>query len=197
MKDELNISLVGAPNAKYEKFFEKFGEINSVDVNNWNVTHLVGYFCKKYHETYNVSYKFKFNSPSPTKCFEVFQMKKLSSLLTSQPKLLKEYIDWIYETKVVKAKRRLTSISFMTHEGLILEYRNTVLMAGQKGEALDRSKKLPDNFKAIFSKAGVNLSTYGELAFLSQMTEQSMEIINAFIELELTGFNKDILSKIV
>jgi hypothetical protein len=197
MKDDLNISLVGAPNTKYEKFFEKFEEINTLDVHSWNVTHLLGYFCKKYQETYNTAYKFKFNSPSPTKCFEVFQMKKLSSLLTSQPKLLRDYIDWIYETKVVKAKRRLTSISFMVHEGLILEYRDSVLMAGQKGEALDRSKSLPDNYKAIFAKAGVTLSTYGELAFLSQMTEQSDEIVNAFNELAASGFNKDILSKIV
>jgi len=197
MKDDLNISLSGAPNTKYEKFFEKFSEINTLDVNSWNVTHLLGYFCKKYQETYKTPYKFKFNSPSPTKCFEVFQMKKLASLLTSQPKLLRDYIDWVYETKVVKAKKKLTSISFMTHEGLILEYRDSVLMAGQKGEALDRSKNLPDNYKAIFAKAGVTLSTYGELAFLSQMTEQSNEIVNAFNELVGAGFNKDILSKIV
>lgn len=197
MEDKLNISLSGAPNTKYEKFFEKFEEINTLDVHSWNTTHLLGYFCKKYQDTYNTPYRFKFNSPSPTKCFEVFQMKKLASLLTSQPKLLRDYIDWIYETKVIKAKRKLTSISFMTHEGLILEYRDSVLMAGQRGETLDRSKSLPDNYKVIFSKAGVTLSTYGELAFLSQMTEQSSEIQNAFTELANLGFNKDILSKIV
>jgi hypothetical protein len=197
MKDDLNISLLGAPNAKYEKFFERFKEIDTLDVEKWSVVHILAYFCKKYYETYNVSYKFKFNSPSPVKCFEVFQIKRLSNMLTSQPKLLKNYIDWVYENKVVKAKRRLTSISFMTNEGVMYEYRDNVLMAGQKGEALDRSKNLPDNYKDIFSKAGVRISTYGEMAFLSQMTDQSPEMIAAFNELESLGFNKDILGKIV
>ena len=42
--------------------------------------------------------------------------------LTADPSLLKEYIDWVYDNKVVKAKRKLTSISFMTNEGIVNEY---------------------------------------------------------------------------
>ena len=197
LKEITGGELTDLPNDKYVKFFEKFGEIETVNVDDWKPVHLLGYFCKKYYDTYSVNYKFKFNSPSPVKCFEVFQIKRLSNMLTSQPKLLKNYIDWVYENKVVKAKRRLTSISFLTNEGLMYEYRDSVLMAGQKGETLDRSKALPDNYKSIFIKAGVNLNTYGELAFLSQMSDQSPMIVAAFDELQSLGFNKDILGKIV
>lgn len=196
MKDETNITLQGAPNIKYEKFFEKFKEIETLEVDKWSAVHVLAYFCKKYEGTYGVPYKFKFNSPSPVKCFEVFQVKKLSSLLTRQPKLLKNYIDWIYENKVIKAKRRLTSISFMTNEALMFEYRDNVLMAEQK-TTINRSTALPENYKSVFMKAGVNISTYGELAFLSQMEDLSANMLTAFNDIENLGFDRSVLGKIV
>src|ERR1700690_3719454 len=108
-KENTGGELTDIPNEKYRKFFEKFKEIDTLRVDEWKVVHILSYFCKKYKETYGVDYKFKFNSPAPSKCFEIFQVKKLAYMLTEQPKLLRDYIDWIYLNKVVKAKRRLTS----------------------------------------------------------------------------------------
>lgn len=197
MKDLTGGELTDLPNDKYRQFFEKFNQIETLDVADWKVVHILAYFCKKYQETYNTPYKFKFNSPSPSKCFEVFQVKKLSSLLTAQPKLLRDYIDWIYLNKVVKAKRRLTSISFMVNEGIINEYKFNVLLAGKKNLNVDRSTPLPDNYRAFFKTAGVEISTYGELAFLSQMSGMSDALKNAFVAIEDAGFDKDVLSRIV
>lgn len=53
------------PNDQYRKFFEKFKEIETLDVEQWKPAHILAYFCKKYKETYEIDYKFKFNSPSP------------------------------------------------------------------------------------------------------------------------------------
>lgn len=189
--------LTDYPNEQYKKFFEKFTEIEKLDTNEWKPVHLLAYFCKKYKETYQSDYKFKFNSPSPSKCFEVFQIKKLASMLTSNPKLLQEYIDWIYLNKVVKAKRKLTSISFMTAEGLVNEYKFNVLLAGKKNLNIDRSTPLPDKYKQAFQKAGLTINSYGELAFVSQMSDMSLEVIGAFQEIEVDGFDKDILGRIV
>lgn len=189
--------LTDYPNEQYKKFFEKFTEIEKLDTNEWKPVHLLAYFCKKYKETYQSDYKFKFNSPSPSKCFEVFQIKKLASMLTSNPKLLQEYIDWIYLNKVVKAKRKLTSISFMTAEGLVNEYKFNVLLAGKKNLNIDRSTPLPDKYKQAFQKAGLTINSYGELAFVSQMSDMSLEVIGAFQEIEADGFDKDILGRIV
>lgn len=198
MKDDLTGGeLTDLPNDKYRQFFERFGEVETLDVADWKVVHILGYFCKKYQETYSTPYKFKFNSPSPSKCFEVFQVKKLSSLLTAQPKLLRDYIDWIYLNKVVKAKRRLTSISFMVNEGIINEYKFNVLLAGKKNLNVDRSTPLPDNYRVFFKTAGVEISTYGELAFLSQMSGMSEPLQNAFTAIEEAGFDKEVLSRIV
>jgi hypothetical protein len=118
-------------------------------------------------------------------------------MLTANPKLLKEYIDWIYENKVVKAKRRLTSISFMTNEGIVNEYKINVLLAGKKNLSVDRSTPLPDKFKDIFKAAGVTLSNYGELAFLSQLSDMPLELVMAFKQAEENGFDKEVLGRII
>lgn len=196
-KETTGGELTDAPNEQYQKFFNKFKEIETLDASEFKPVHLLAYFCKKYFDTYKVKYQFKFNSPLPTKCFEVFQIKKLASMLTANPKLLKEYIDWIYETKVIKAKRRLTSISFMTNEGIVNEYKMNVLLAGKRNLNVDRSTPLPDKFKVIFQSAGVTISSYGELAFLSQMSEMSNELLSAFEKAEQEGFDKEVLGRIV
>jgi retron-type reverse transcriptase len=197
MKNKLNdnINLEGAPNEKYEKFFKKFEEISILNPSSWNVTHLLGYFCKKYKEQYQTEYKFKFNSPTPSKCFEVFQIKKLAMNLTSDPTLLKEYIDWVYDNKVVKAKRKLTSISFMTNEGIVNEYKINVLLSNDDKPGIDRTTPLPNKYKIVFETIGFPINTYGELAFIYQMDDEKVK--NAFSQIELIGFDKSKLEKIV
>lgn len=197
INNDIDIKLTDVPNKKYEKFFEKFKEITNLETSSWNVTHLLGYFCKKYKEQYNTDYKFKFNSQSPSKCFEVFQIKKLAMHLTSKPVLLKEYIDWVFINKVTKAKKKFTSISFITNEEIIKEYKFNVLLSDKKNSNFDRSTILPDEYKLIFSNINMPINTYGDLAFMSQMPDMSNEVINAFIILEQIGFDKNILTKIL
>lgn len=190
--------LTDAPNDKYRKFFEKFKEIDTIDPKDFKPVHLLSYFCKKYYETYQVKYKFKFNSPSPSKCFEIFQIKKLASMLTADPVLLKEYIDWIYKYKVVKAKRRLTSISFMTVEGITNEYKFNVLLASKKdNNTIDRSTPLPEKYKSLFREAGVFAETYGDLAFLAQTPDMSSSLEGAFSAAQTIGLDMNDLNRVV
>lgn len=195
--DYFNDKLPIVPNKKYEKFFDKFKEIDTLDISEWRIVHLLGYFCKKYKEAYNMDYPWKFNNESPNKCFEVWQANTLSAKLSANPKILKEYIDWVYLTKVVQAKRRLTSISFMTHDTIVNEYKFNVLLVGKKDLNVDRSTNLPDTYKKIFQSAGVKLETYGDLAFLSQMSEKTPEISDAFTQIVEWGFDQEILERII
>lgn len=188
--------LTDLPNDKYKKFFEKFKEIETLDIINYKPVHILGYFVKKYYETYQVNYKFKFNSPSPSKCFEVFQIKKLAMMLSSDPKILKDYIDWVF-FNVVKHKRRLTSISFMTIEKIVNDYKFNVLLSNNKNSNVERSTPLLDKYKTIFSSMGINVNTYGELAFILQIDPMPIETQKAFEQIKLLGFDKDILKKIV
>ncbi len=185
------------PNDKYRQFFEKFAEIETLDMNEWKPVHILAYFCKKYKEQYNTDYQFKFNTPSPAKCFEVFQVRRLGMLLSSNPKILKEYIDWIYLNKVVKAKRRLTSISFMTHEGVVGDYKMNVLLRGKKNLNVDRSTPLPVDYQKVFAEVNASIKTYGDLAFVSQMDPMPAELAGAIGKIKELGFDEEILGRIV
>jgi hypothetical protein len=185
------------PNDKYKKFFAKFSEIDTLDVKDWKVAHLLGFFCKKYKEAYDVEYSWKFNKPTPTKCFEVWQINVLAAKLSANPKILRDYIDWVFEKHVVKAKRRLTSISFMTHDNVVIDYKMNVLLADKKDLHIDRSTALPKDYQSVFGQSGTVIHTYGELAFVSQMDPMPEGLRAAFNKIQEMGFDPEILRRIV
>ncbi len=165
-----------APNEKYVKFFKQFDETDATLVEQWKVVHLLGYFCKKFQSIYKTDYQFKYNSPSPSKCFEVFQIKKLGQVLSSKPNILKEYIDWVFSEKVEKEKIRFRSISFLTREEIVKEYKMTHLLSSK----IDRNTPLPDEIVLIFNEGNWEerglISTYGDLAFFIKAYENSLYV---------------------
>jgi hypothetical protein len=197
--------LTAIPNEKYEKFFAKFAEVETLEVSQWKVAHLLGYFCKKYKDTYGVAYPWKFNNPNPNKCFEVWQMNTLVAKLSANPQILKDYIDWAYQKLVPQAKRRLTSISFMTKDEVVNPYKMNVLLGGKKSLNTDRSTPLPQEYKDIisFGLGGKNVGTYGDLAFLHHMyssdpNSEAGKIWMGIIDtLKQVGFDTEIIGRIV
>jgi len=187
-----------APNDKYQKLFDKLKEIETLPISEWKYQQLLMYFCQKYYNAYKANYAWKFNNPAPSKCFEVWQMSVLSSKLSSNPKILRDYIDWAYENIVPKAKRRLTSISFMTKEEVINDYKLNVLFAGMKGSNVDRSTILPANYQdAIREASGISIKTYGDLSFLSQMNPPDEATAKALAKITDMGFDMEILKRII
>jgi len=202
-KDNQDVGELGdAPNDKWKKFFEQFPEIEALESSKWKPVHLLAYFCKKYKEAYNTKYTFKFNSPSPVKSFEVFQIKRLALLLSSNPTVLRDYIDWVYREKVEKAKRRLTSISFMTHEDLVNNYKMNVLLGNKKQLHIDRSTPLPSDYKELLKPVGA-MNTYGDLTFMVQAlklgsfdNDTSTKFHAVLEQLVKLGLDMDILDRI-
>lgn len=195
--------LTDYPNPKWAKFFEKFSEIDTLPLAQWKPVHLLAYFCKKYEDHYQTKYQFKFNSPNPTNCFEIFQIKRLAMILSTNPEVLKPYIDWVYQIKVEKGKRRLTSISFMTHEGLVNDYKVNVLLSGKSRVSVDRSSLLPADLRSAFQNIGP-INTYGDLTFLYQSykagsLDQSLasKFDEIFQTAQQNGFDVSILDRIV
>lgn len=196
MKDDVE-ELSTIPNDKYRKFFEKFAEIETLEVEQWKAAHLLGYFCKKYKDTYGIDYHWKFNNPSPAKCFEVWQFNTLCAKLSANPRILKDYIDWAYENLVQKGKRRFTSISFITKDEVLIPYKMNVLLGGKKDLHVDRSTPLPSQYMGILQNHGYKLATYGDVAFLSQMDPMPSEMTIALQKMQAVGFDMDILKRIV
>lgn len=196
MKENIG-ELTDLPNKKYEKMFEQFSEIETLRLEQWKTVHILGYFCKRYESHYNSKYKFKFNSPSPSKCFEVFQVKKLASMLSSDPKILKEYMDWVFKSRVIDAKRKLTSISFMTVENLVNEFKMNYLMSDKKTDQFSRTTQLPIEYKNMFENSGFKILTYGDLAFIIEMSDKTPELIHSINELKNSGFDLSLLRRII
>ena len=190
--------LTPIPNDKYKKFFEKFAEIDTLDVSQWKVAHILGYFCKKYKETYGVDYTWKFNNPSPAKCFEVWQINTLAAKLSANPKILRDYIDWVYQNYVPKVKTRFRSVSFITKDETVQDYKMNVLLAGQKSLHVDRSTPLPAPYIDVFKEiANINIGTYGDLAFISQMDPMPDNLVQAIKQITESGFDIEVLKRIV
>jgi hypothetical protein len=190
-----NLDLNGPVNEHYQKFFEKFKEIESLEVSKWNTNHLIGYFCKIYKNHYNCDYNFKFNSSAPSKSFEVFQMKKLAQNLTTSPVIIKKYIEWAFKEKVKAAKRRITSIAFLSHENLVSEYKLKYLAGELKDQQIDRTTLIPKEYLDIVQKYSYQIFNYGELSFLIQIDDKSISEMSK--ELEEAGMNLNLVRKIV
>lgn len=183
------------PNEKYRKFFEQFPEIETKDVAEWKPVHILAYFVKRFEAHFGKKYEYKFNNPSPASCFEIYQIKKLGVLLSSSPKICRDYIDWIFDqSRAVQAKRR--TISFITEENTLMYYKNNILLAGKKNLNVDRSTSLPLNYRTIFQEIGITVSNYGDLAFLFQM-ERTPQLETAFTKLKELGFDEEIVGRIV
>jgi hypothetical protein len=198
MKDDDGGSLGPIPNGKYKKFFDKFKEIDTLDVSQWKVAHILGYFCKKYKQTYGMDYSWKFNNQSPAKCFEVWQANTLAAKLSANPKILRDYIDWVFQNYVPKTKARFRSVSFITKDETVNDYKMNVLLAGHKNLQVDRSTPLPSIYADILREiAGINISTYGDLAFVSQMDPMPNNISLAIDKMVAAGFDVEVLRRIV
>jgi hypothetical protein len=196
--EETGGELTAIPNDKYRKFFDKFAEIETLDVSQWKVAHILGYFCKRYKEALGTDYVWKFNNPSPTKCFEVWQANTLAAKLSANPKILKDYIDWAFDTLVKGKKYKPRSISFLTKEEVVIPYKMNVLLVGQRNSNVDRSASLPTIYQDILQQtAGITISTYGDLAFISQAEPLPDNIILALDQMVEAGFDREVLKRIV
>jgi hypothetical protein len=182
------------PNNYYRKFFDKFKEINTLEVKEWRPVHLISLFCKLYEENYHVKYQFKFSSKTPSKSFEVFQIKKLATMLTSDPVLLKQYIEWVFRNKIRYAKRRITSISFLTREEIMNEYKINFLLSNKN---IDRTTDVPEDIIATFDRYGYPISNYGDLAFLYKIDPKPDKLNYAFVSINFNGFDLSVLDKII
>jgi len=196
--EETGGELVTVPNEKWEKFFALFAEIETLEVAQWKTAHLLGYFAKKYKETYNDNYSWKFNNENPKKSFEVWQMNVMSSKLSANPQILKDYIDWGYANLVPKVKTKFRSISMFTKEENLIYYKMNVLLAGKKNLNVSRSTPLPGNYLAILQQHGLDsVSTYGELAFLFHMDPWTQNFHETMEDLQAVEFDTEILKRIV
>ncbi len=174
----------------YKRFFAKFSEADIIPVNEWKTVHLLAFICKKYETYYGLSYTFKFNHPAPSKSFEVYVIKKIANMISSDPQILKDYIDWVFKSKIIEKKKRITSLNYFAHPDIVNDFKFKFLFNKKE---ISRTDQLPNNIASICARNGFKIKTYGELAFVKRMPNQD----TLLTELQSVGFQIDTLDKIV
>lgn len=183
MQDENKLSI------HYQKFFDKFNQIETLQVNEWKVVHLLSYLCKRYESYYGLKFTFSLKG-SPSKSREVYEITKLGHQLSTDPIILKHYIDWVFDTKIIERKKRITSLGYFTHTDIVNEYKFKFLF---NKKIIGRTDLLPIKVKEICHNNGHTISTYGELSFLKKIPNQD----KMFQDLTSIGFDVNGLDKIV
>lgn len=173
----------------YQKFFNRFAEIETLPVPEWKSIHILAFICKRYEQHYGMKYSFKFDSPIPSKSYEIYQVTKLANQISSQPQILKDYIDWFFTTKIIEKKKRITSLGLLTHTDIVNEFKFKFLFSKKE---ISRADKLPSNIANACTRHGFEIKTYAELAFIKKMPNQE----RLFEELKSLNFEVDLLDKI-
>jgi hypothetical protein len=179
-------------NPAYEAFFARFKEIETLPLAEWKAVHLLAYFCKRYFDHYQISYTFKFNSPSPSKSFEVFKMNGLLHSISKDPTIIKQYIDFFFDKVVIEKKKRFTSISAMTDAKLVNTFKWDIINARH----IDRSTSLPAQYLEIAKAVDENIKTFGDLAFVKQASGTNKDYGELLLRLKEAGMKMEDLEKV-
>jgi len=165
---------------QYEELFNKFKEISTLPIKDWKLYHLLGYFCEKYLEHYTLDYTFSYTT-APMKSSEIFMLKKLNMMLSKDPNIIKNYIDWIFQEKVVQRKRTITSLGFLTMPGNVNEFKFKKLF--NKNFSVNRTTLLPDNVITILDEYQLEAKTYGDLLFIKQASKTNTSLEKVITEI--------------
>lgn len=183
----------------WQKFFAKFEEVETLKVSQWKDVHLLAYFCKRYESHYGKKFAFSFKG-APSKCTEVYMMKKLCAMLnTTNKKIVKQYIDWIFDQKIIPGKLKIRSIGYITTNG----FGNEFNLHQQEINKIGRSTELPIEYKEIADTLKIPIVTYGDLAFIKMAIDQSPNnesrapYHTLFSALLAIGFEPSVLNNLV
>lgn len=197
MQNQIDQDVSKYPSIYWERFFSKFSEIDLLPVSEWKSLHLIAYFCKLYKNQFNTDYSFKFNSNSPSKSFETFQINKLGGILSTDPSIIKSYIDWWFATQIIAKNKKFRSISAMTDANIVNIYKFDILIPGNL--SIDRTTQLPNNYLQIISGHDDSIKTYGDLSFIDIMIKSNtadQKYIKMFNELKQSNIDLSMLAKI-
>lgn len=168
MTDDKVIELLSKP---WQKFLAKFKEIESLPITEWKEPHALGYFCQRYEKHYTQKFALSFRG-APSKCNEIYMIKKTMAMLnTIEMTVVRDYIDWVFDCKIIPTGIKIRSIGFLTTPG----FGNEFNQYKNKKKKIIKSTELPDKYQKIANDLEVHANTYGDLAFIKMVLDQSSD----------------------
>lgn len=190
---ERNLDLLSKP---WQKFFIAFEELPSLPIENWKDKHMFMYLIQRYEKYYDSIYPFTFVRP-PSRCTEYVFIKKIYQMLNSDnPEFIKQYVDWVFDTYIVKHKRKIKSFSYFLASDFVLEF----IKLNKK--VIERTTSLPEEFIMILSAMKIPAQTYGDLAFVKNAIAENPESPSSllyqrgFSQLATLGFKEEQLKNL-
>lgn len=171
----------------WQKFFARFDEIDTLKVSQWKDVHVLAYMCKRYREQYGTDYSVAIKG-SPLKSPDIFFTKKMIAQIgTTNMKVVKEYIDWVWDKKVIPKEMNLRSFGFFMTGGLVNEFK----LSRKKSEKIVRATVLPSEYRDILSSYDIEADTYGDLAFVKLFADKQGKdsYLKAFKSLQIAGLD--------
>jgi hypothetical protein len=180
---------------RWETFFKKLSLHDSTSVEKWKEYQILGYLISRL-ERY-LQRKFAFTlSGQPSKCPEMFFIKKIIySLDTKDPEAIKNYIDWVFDTKIIPSKVKLRSVGYF-HSSV---FANQFLDEVKKSKQITRTTPIPEEYRVIVNFFKAPVETFGDLAFVKKVIESnpededSQQFKKMFINLISIGFKEECL----
>ena len=180
----------------WQNFFNKFKEIDTLKVSKWKPVHHLGYLSKRYEETYGKKYAFSLQKV-PSKSSEVFLIKKIGAMLcTTNQRTIKEYIDWVFDEKIIPKNKKIRSLAFFISLGLGNEFN----LVREQRKIITRDTPLPNEYKKVAEEMGISIDTYGDVAFIKQALDISSsgreDYLSMYKKLLMYGFEPSLLEDI-
>ena len=195
-QDEEFLNLL--PSKWWISFFKKFDEIGKVPIPKWKPIHHLSYFTQRYEDVYGKRFSFALDG-QPSRCKEIFMIKKIMAILgTSNQKTVKDYIDWVFDNKVISVNRKVRSIGFFANASFCNEFHLSMIEKNK----IKRGTPLPTNYQIVVDILNLPINTYGDLAFAKRALDEAPDSESRniyrylFKELYRVGFEYSMLEEI-
>lgn len=188
----------GTPNAYWRRFKERLEAYEETPVADWKEEHMLGHILKRYREFMDVDFALSYSGP-PTKCKEIYCIRRMILALGADDgPTVKQYIDWIFDTKIIPQKTTISSIAYFFTTNIVLTFKKDM----RKLSRVTRATELPENYQNIAVGLELDVKTYGDLAFAKVALEDDPDnedlttYVTLFNELKSVGFDESTLNSI-
>jgi hypothetical protein len=155
----------------WQNFFTRFAEIDILKNSKWKEIHQLAYICRRYEQHYGRKFAFSMGN-APSKCTEMVMVKKMCAMLgTTNARTIREYVDWVYDTKIIPKDMKLRTLAFFISPGL----GNEFFIYRAAKNRIEKTTELPEEYRVIVDSLGLPVNTYGDLAFVRNALDEQPE----------------------
>jgi len=176
---ETNIPYLRCDNCDHElkdwvKWEEEYSEYWSDD-SKWgekkhHITCLLGFFAVHFKNHYGFNYSFSLNEKGLFRGPEQNILRRVYNSFNGDPYLVRKYMDWYFDLKIKRRKKRITNLSFLATPEMMNEFK----IHYKRTRQISRDKKLPIGMTLWIndftpSLKAFEMHDYGDLRHMLEM----------------------------